>query len=96
MEHLFRDPNPFKSFRLSTVRPEVGRDKSLRNTCVLTYTNLLDYKSTAGDDLDDVDTTKLVRMDLWLIGSITESFIIFSKLASAVGSEGKRSTRDNA
>lgn len=92
MEHLFRDPNPFQSFRLSTVRPEFGRDKSLRSTyCVLTYTNILDYKSTAGDDLDDVDTTKLVRMDLWLIGSITESFImIFSKLASSVGSEGKR------
>lgn len=87
----------FKSFRLPTVRLEVGRDKSLRNTyCVLTYANILDYKSTAGDDLDDVDTTKLVRMDPWLIGSITESFINFSKLASAVGSEGKRSTRDNA
>ena len=59
MEHLFRDPKPFTSFRLPTVRLEVGIDKSLRNTyCVLTYTNILDYKSTADDDLNDVDTTK--------------------------------------
>lgn len=64
---------------------------------VCSHIPILDYKSTAGDDLDDVDTTKLVRMDLWLIGSITESFIIiFSKLVPSVGSEGKRSTRDNA
>lgn len=76
MEHLFRDRKPFTSFRLQTVRVKVGRHKSFRNTYyVLTYTNILEYKSTAGDDLDDLDTTKLGRMDLWLLGSITESFI---------------------